>query len=108
MSFNDYNSPRKKIQFYTFVQMRPGKVGMFINIPSSLLLWKGGPEARWLELYPTSRENKELFFHINQEEFIFISPSPLQSNGQNIVRRYVCIILGGDADVEEVTFYRNN
>ena len=65
MSFNDYNSPRKKIQFYTSVQMRPGKVGMFINTPSSLLLLKGGPEARWLEFYPTSRENKELFFHIN-------------------------------------------
>ena len=107
MSFNDYNSPRKKIQFYTFVQMRPWKVGMLVNIPSSLLLLKGGLEARWLEFYPTSRENKELFFHINQEEFIFISPSPLQSNRQNIVRRYLCIILGGDSHMEEVTFYTN-
>ena len=60
MSFNDYNSPRKKIQFYTCVQMRPGKVGIFINIPSSLLLLKGGLEARWLGFYPTSRENKKL------------------------------------------------
>lgn len=53
------------------------------------------------------KRKQRALFPYNQEEFIFISPSPLQSNRQNIVRRYLCIILGGDSHIEEVTFYTN-
>lgn len=62
MSFNDYNSPRKKDTVLYFCADETRKVGMLINIPSSLLLLKGGLEARWLEFYPHQEKTKNSFF----------------------------------------------
>lgn len=81
MSFNDYNSPRKKIQFYTCVQMRPGKVGIFINIPSSLLLLKGGLEAGRARsqvarvLSHIKRKQRALFPYKSRRTYIY-QPQP--------------------------------
>lgn len=87
MSFNDYNSLRKKIQFYTFVQMRPGKVGMLINIPSSLLLLKGGlREARWLGLSHIKRKQRALFPYKSKKN-LYLSAPAFASSRQNIVRK---------------------
>ena len=54
------------------------------------------------------KRKQRALFPYKLRRIVFISPSPLKGNRQNIVRRYVCIILGGDADIDEVTFYRNN
>lgn len=107
MSFNDYNSLRKKIQFYTFVQMRPGKWECSSIYRLAYCCWRRARSQVARVLSHIKRKQRALFPYKSRRIYIY-QPQPFAKQQTEYIReRYLCIILGGDSHIEEVTFYTN-